>query len=455
MLRHTAKSLLVGAALVVAAVPAVASEVHLEVGEHTLANGMRFYLVERPTSPTVAFLIRFQVGSRLEAAGSTGISHLLEHMMFKGTRQVGTTDYEAEARLLERLDALHARLQELRQASEPDEEALERTEAAIKEIEAEQASFVVENELWHLYQRHGGISFNAGTGMDGTHYVVQLPSNKLEVWAFLESDRMANPVLRGLYREIDVVLEERRLRTETNPDGLLWERFKAAAYIAHPYGLPIIGWPDDLRRFTRHAVEAYFRRFYAPANAIGVIVGDIDPSSVIPLLERTFGAIPEQPPPAVGVPAEPPQRGERRIIVRYKAEPQLVMGYHIPAITHPDTYPLKVLAAILGHGRTSRFYERLIDGERIAVDVDPGAGIWKDPGLFLISATPRAPHTVSEVEAAITEELRRLQDEPPTAWELEKTRNQIDAAAIHRLRSNLGIAFQVAHAVAQAGDWRY
>ncbi|MDV2504038.1 MAG: pitrilysin family protein [bacterium] len=455
MLRRTTLVLLVAAALGAAAHPAAASGVRLDVVEHTLDNGMRFYLVERHTSPTVAGLIRFQVGSRLEAAGSTGISHFLEHMMFKGTRRIGTTDYEAEAQLLERLDALQARLRDLRRSPEPDKEAIGRTEAAIEALEAEQDRYVVKNELWHLYQRHGGVGLNAGTGQDGTTYRVRLPSNKLELWAALESDRMASPVLREFYSERNVVLEERRLRIDTSADGLLWERFMAAAYIAHSYRLPVIGWPDDVGSFTRSEVEAYFRRFYAPNNAIGVLVGDIDPKSVIPMLERTFGTIPRQAPPDVRVPAEPPQRGERRIVVHFEAEPQLLMGYHIPAVTHPDTYPLKVLAAILANGRTSRFYEQLIDGKRLAVDADAGAGIWKDPGLFLISATPRTPHTVEEVEAALEEELRRLVREPPTAWELEKTRNQIDASAVHSLRSNFGIAYQVAKAVSQTGDWRF
>ena len=455
MLRRTARTLLVAAALIVASAPVAESGLRLEVVEHTLANGMRFYLVERHTSPTVAYLVSFQVGSRLEAAGSTGISHLLEHMMFKGTRQVGTTDYETEAPLIARLDELQARLRELRQAPEPDREAIERTEEAVSALEAEQARYVVKNELSQFYRSHGGVSFNAGTSKDGTHYMVRLPSNKLELWAYLESDRMADPVLREFYRERDVVLEERRLRIDTSPGGLLWERFMAAAYIAHPYGVPIIGWPDDVDRFTRPEVEAYFQRFYAPNNAIGVIVGDIDPERVIPMLERTFGAIPRQAPPEVRVPSEPPQMGERRVVVRYEAEPQLMVGYHVPAVTHPDTYPLKVLAAILADGRTSRFYERLIDGQRLAVAADAGAGIWKDPGLFIISATPRAPHTVAELESAIADEVRRIQSEPPTAWELEKTRNQIDASAVHQFRSNLGIAFRVSRAVSLTGDWRY
>lgn len=430
-------------------------KVRLDVKEHALGNGMRFYLVERHTSPTVAFLIRFQVGSRLESGGITGISHLLEHMMFKGTDQIGTVNYGAEAPVLKRIDEARARLRELRSAPKPDEEAIKKVESALKELEAAQDGYVVKNELWHIYQSQGGVGINAGTSMDGTSYTVRLPSNKLELWAFLESDRMANPVLREFYRERDVVLEERRMRIDSSPDGLLWERFMAGAYIAHPYGLPIVGWADDLAHFTRGEVEDYFRRFYAPNNAIGVIVGDIDPKEVIPLLERTFGAIPAQPPPKARVPAEPAQRGERRVVVSYDAEPQLLVGYHIPAVTHPDTYPLKVLAAILSVGRTGRFYERLVDGQRIAVQADASAGVWKDPGLFLISGAPRAPHTVEELEKKIYEELERLKSEPPTEWELEKTRNQIDASAVQHLRSNIGIGYQVAHAVAQTGDWRY
>lgn len=430
-------------------------KVRLEVVEHRLANGMRFYLVERHTSPTVATLIRFQVGSRLEAPGTTGISHLLEHMMFKGTEQIGTVDYDAEAPVLERIDRLRKKIRALKSQGDDKAGALKEAQAALKELESSEDRYVVKNELWHLYQRHGGVGINAGTGYDGTQYTVQLPSNKLKLWAFLESDRMADPVLREFYRERDVVLEERRLRVESNPDGLLWERFMAAAFTTHPYGLPVIGRAEDVAGFTRPEVEDYFRRFYAPANAIGVVVGDIDPQEVKALLDETFGKVPAEPPPEPEVPAEPPQRRERRVEVRYQAQPEILIGYHIPAITEPDTYALKVLASILSSGRTSRFYERLIDGERVAVQASADAAVWKDPGLFLLSGAPRAPHTVGELEAKLYEELDRLRKEPPTEWELEKTRNQIDASAIHHLRSNMGIAYQVAYAVAQTGDWRY
>jgi predicted Zn-dependent peptidase len=444
------------AALVLAAAPwALASGVKLDVKEHTLANGMRFFLVERRTSPTVACLVRFQVGSRLEHAGITGISHLLEHVMFKGTKQVGTVDHEAEAPIMRRIDEVRAELRSLRAQAKADQEAIEKRQEELKDLESAQERYLVKNELWHIYQRQGGVSVNASTSLDGTQYMVQLPSNKLELWAFLESDRMADPILREFYSERDVVLEERRLRVDSSYRGLLWERFMAAAYIAHPYGLPVIGWADDLRHFTRGEVEGYFRRFYSPANAVGVVVGDIEADKVIPLLERTFGKIPAQKPPEAQVPSEPSQKGERRLVVRFDAEPQFVTGYHIPAVGHPDTYPLKVLAAVLSSGRTSRFYERLVDGQRIAVQAGATAAPWKDPGLFIISGAPRAPHTIEELEAKIQEELEGLRSEPPTEWELGKTRNQIDASAVHHLRSNLGIAYRVASAVTQTGDWRY
>jgi predicted Zn-dependent peptidase len=453
-LRRLSRALLLGLAVLLWALlgQAFASGLKLHVVEHRLRNGMRFFLMERRVSPTVACLIRFQVGSRLEAPGRTGISHLLEHMMFKGTRQVGTLDYEAEARLLKKLDELEARRRKL-EAS--DGQALQALEKEIEEIRAKHARYVVKNELWHLYQRHGGVSLNAGTSRDGTTYVVELPANKIELWAFLESDRMADPVFREFYRERDVVLEERRLRIDSDPEGLLWERFMAAAYIAHPYRFPIIGWADDVRRFSRSEVEAYFSRFYSPANAFGVIVGDIDIDEVKKLLDGTFGAIPAREPPEVRLPSEPPQKGERRIVVRFEAEPRLIMGYHIPAVGHPDTYPLKVLAALLSRGRTSRFYKELIDRKRIAVEAEAEAGIWKDPGLFLIGAAPRAPHTIEELEEAIEAEIERLKSEGPTRWEIEKTRNQIDAAAVEHLRTNIGIAYQIVRAVAAVGDWRY
>jgi predicted Zn-dependent peptidase len=316
---------------------------------------------------------------------------------------------------------------------------------------------VVGNELAMLYQRHGGVGLNASTGKDVTRYTVSLPANRLPLWAAVESDRMANPVLREFYKERDVVLEERRLRTDDSPAGLLYEVFTAAAFQAHPYGFPTIGWASDIQSLTPAVTEQFFRTYYGPANAVIAIVGDINPPEVLELLGRTFGKVPPASPPPPIVTVEPPQRGERRVEVEFDAEPTLLIGYHKPAMGHADDYVFDVIDSILSEGQTSRLYRRLVRDKRVAMSVDtqtgfPGA---QAPNLFVIGAVPLAPHTADEVEEAITQELERLKTEPVTQEELQKVLNNLDAELLRSLRSNSGLASQLAFFQTIAKDWRY
>ena len=457
-----ALSLILNVDLSFAASPSFADRVI----EHRLANGLTVLMVERHQTPVVSINITFAVGGINEQVGQTGIAHLYEHMAFKGTRVVGTTDYEKEKPLLDELAVVGTEL-DLRErevaakegggATEDERAAIESLQKRFLALQAQAGQYVVGNEMALMYQRHGGVGLNASTGKDLTRYMISLPSNRLPLWAAIESDRMASPVLREFYKERGVVMEERRLRNDDSPNGLLFETFTSAAFRAHGYGIPTIGWGSDILSLTPAATEAFFKTYYGPNRATIALVGDINPKEVIALIERTFGKIPAAPPAPSLVTVEPEQRGERRVEVEFDAEPALVIGYHKPTLGHPDDDVFDVIDAVLSDGLTSRLHQKLVREKRLAVSVGSDAshpGV-RAPNLFVLTATPLAPHTASEVEAAIYEEVERLKQEPVSAQELEKVLNNLDADLVRGLRSNSGLASQLALYQAVAGDWRY
>jgi predicted Zn-dependent peptidase len=435
--------------------------------EHKLANGLTILMVERHQAPIVSINMTFGVGGVNEQVGQTGLAHLYEHMAFKGTRTVGTKDYEKEKPVLEELHRVGTELEQrqrelARRGSDAPVEPAERTaieglQKRFKELQEQAAQYVAGNEMALLYQRHGGVGLNASTGKDLTRYVINLPANRLPLWAALESDRMANPVLREFYKERGVVMEERRLRNDDSPSGSLYETFTSAAFRAHQYGVPTIGWESDILSLTPAAAEAFFKTYYGPGRATIGIVGDIDPKQVVTLIENTFGKIPAAPPPPQLVTVEPPQRGERRVEVEFDAEPSLAIGFHKPGLGHSDDYVFDVIDELLTDGPTSRLYSKLVRESRLAAAVNSDAnypGV-RSANLFVLSATPLAPHTTAEVEAAILAELERLKSEPVSPKELERIVNNLDADMVRALRSNSGLASQLALYQTVAGDWRY
>ena len=436
---------------------ASAATLEERVVEHRLANGITLILMERHQAPIVAVNLTYRVGGVHEHNGITGVAHLYEHMAFKGSRTIGVTDAAREQPVLEELDRLAEAItaeKARRPAADPTRLAALRKQ--FTEVEATADGFVVPSELATLYQRHGGVGLNATTGKDLTRYFLSFPANRLPLWAAVESDRMANGVLREFYKEKAVVLEERRQRTDNSPSGRLHEAFSAAAFQAHPYGLPVIGWPSDLDGLSKAQTEAFFQTYYGPANAVLTIVGDINPKSVIALVEQTFGRIPTRPPSPPVLTTEPPYAGERRVEVEYAAEPQVLIGFHKPGTDHPDDEVFDVIESLLSDGRTSRLHKRLVQDKQLAGAVSassdyPGA---QYPNLFVIGATPRAPHTTAEIEPVVYEELDRLKKEPVTPRELEKILNQIDAGEVRSLRSNSGMASRLGYFQAIGGDWR-
>jgi len=438
----------------------MAQEMSLDVKEQTLKNGMTLLIVPRRGHFTFSTYLRFKAGSVQEQAGKTGLSHMLEHMMFKGTRSIGTLDAEEEELTLERLDRLHRELSELRETERSpflhkDPTRRIALQKEIAEATAAEKELIIPNEFWEIYRRHGAVGLNASTSRDGTQYFVSLPSNRLELWATLESDRIKNPVFREFYTEREVVKEERRQRYEANPDGALSEAMIAMAFAAHPYRNPVIGWPSDLDRLLRPDALRYFKTFYDPSNVVLVLVGDLDPERTVQIIEEQFGSIPPQPLPELSITQEPPQRGERRVSVRFDAQPRLMIGYHIPAMGHPDNYALQVAAALMGTGRTSRFYRGLVDGRRLASSIEVSVSPLRDPGLLTISATPLAPHTPEELEKEISAQIERLKEAAVADRELERVRNQLEADLVRSLRSNASLAAELGNAQAMTGDWRY
>ena len=351
-----------------------------EVFETVLPNGLKVLLLENHKAPLVTFQVWYRVGSRNEEWGKTGLSHVLEHMMFKGTEKVGPEKFT------------------------------------------------------RMIQENGG-NFNAFTSYDYTAYYENLSSDRIQVAIDLESDRMQNLVLRGedFRTERMVVVEERRLRTEDNPQALLIEQIMATAFQIHPYRWPIIGWMEDLSRLTLEDLKDYYRIYYSPVNAFLVVAGDFKKEDLLPRIERAFGSIPRGVAPDQEKRKEPAQIGERRVLVKKEAQlPYLVMGYHVPNIPTSDSYALEVIAAILSRGRSSRLYRNLIQEKRLALGADADHSLLShDPGLFYIAAEPLPGKEVAQVEKALDQEIERLQNELVKEEELEKAKNQLEAAFIY------------------------
>jgi predicted Zn-dependent peptidase len=428
-----------------------------KVIEHSLKNGMKLLMVERHTSPTVSAWIRFRVGSVDERSDERGLAHLLEHMLFKGTTTLGTKDYAAEKPILDRIEQTAQLLMaEKARREKADQARIAELEKQLAGLEADASKYVIKDEFFELYSKNGGTGYNAFTSRDGTTYLISLPSNKLELWAAIESDRMQNPVLREFYSERSVVMEERRRSTDADPESKLWETFVAASFLAHPYGQPTIGWMSEIENLSRTKAERFYHAYYGPQSAIVAIVGDINPAATIQLVERYFGAIPASGKPAPVTVEEPRQAGERRIEMVAESEPTLIIGFHKPAINAPDDYVLDVISMILGNGRTSRFHKGLVIEKQLATDVGvfdaPGS---RYPGLFVINATPRAPHAVAEVESSVLAELERLKDEPVAERDLQRILNKIEYEESRRMGTNGGLARNLTEYEATAGNWRY
>jgi len=516
----TAVAAFLAALLLAAAV--IAGSLEDKVNEFELDNGMKFLVVERKEAPVAFMSIVFNVGSANEWPNVTGISHLLEHMMFKGTEMMGTRDYKKEIPYIQKTDELGEKTIDLRKAigewrfekfeelrkevlatftdaenegigtdkylqnrlvvekirameSLPGElesqkylieegerdylalylEYLETWGEIVRLTDEQRSKFVVNNELWETYMNNGSRMLNAGTSNDFTVYFAYLPSNRLELWMTMESDRMDTPVFREFWIERDVVMEERRL-SDNDPDDVLDEAFNSVAFTACPYKWPVLGWMSDLQTIDRKELAGYHKKYYAPNNATACIVGNVDVEQVRKMAEKYFGPIKAQEPPNPVETREPEQRGERRVVVEHDANPALKIGWHKPVYPDPEAVVFDVMTSVLSGGRTSRLYKSIYEEQQLTAE-PPAA--YTGPGerydnLMIISAEPRHPHTLEEVENAIYAEIDKLKTEPVDERELQRIKNQLDANQVRQLGSNLGIAFTLLMGEIYMGDYK-
>jgi predicted Zn-dependent peptidase len=448
--------LIVGVSSLAPIRPARAQALEGRVARIALDNGMKFLVVRRGTAPVFSATLRFKVGSVDDPGGASGLAHLFEHLAFKGTSVIGTRDVKQEAEILDGLDRVARDLnRELDKGADADAARLESLRREMKDLEERERPLVVKDELMQILSVNGAAGLNASTNQDLTSYYVSLPSNRLELWCLIESARLRDPILREFYSEREVVKEERRMRIDTQPDGRLYEQLLLTAFQASPYRVSAVGFMSDLERLTRPEAAAFHATYYLPNNAVGALVGDVDPAVAEPLLRRYFGGLTAGPPPPRPATSEPPQQGERRVTVEFDAEPQVLIAFHKPTWPHPDDPVFQVIDSLLTSGRTSRLFRELVLKDQIASDVSsfeaPGD---RFPNLFVIGAEPRSPHSVSEVEQGILAELARLSREPAEEREMQKIRNQLEAAFLYPLRSNQGLAGQLSSFEILDGDWK-
>ncbi len=459
------------AILVLSGVAASAQEANVPVTEVTLDNGMTLLLVERRDSPRVAAGWAAHVGSVNEDYGITGIAHLFEHMMFKGSSTIGTTDYEAEMEIMDQLDEVREEMEleytALRAAKRrgevtgsiylPDNQTprLGELRQRMKELQEAQRAYIVNNEYDKIYTARGASGLNAGTNSDATVYFIDVPSNKLELWFWMESDRLANAVFREFYSERDVVREERRLRVESSPTAKFEEQFDSMFWGSIPYHHPVIGWPSDVESIGRAQAQAFFETYYAPNNITAALVGDFDTDEAIALAKRYFERIPrgENPPPEV-VTEEIEQLQERRMTAVADTNPSVQIRWHAVPFVHKDSFALDVMTDVLS-GRTGRLYKALVEQETIASG-EPYAyfSAQKYAGSVEVGAELADGVSHEEAEAALLGEIERLKEEPVADRELAKVKNQNLANSFRRLQSNFFLLLQLLF-YDVLGDWDY
>ena len=402
------RRLLPGLAVIASLLAAPAAAQDVQVIEHTLDNGLTLLLVPRPGDPNVAAGWIAKVGSVYERPGITGVAHLFEHMMFKGTQTIGTRNIEEDLQIIARLDELRAGIQteqmalerayELGQLDDPDDPAARTPRqqellAEFEELLARQSDLLIKEDFSRIYTGQGASGMNAGTSYDFTIYFVNVPANKLELWFWMESDRLANPVFREFYAERSVVHEERRLRTDSTPIGKFEEQFNALFWQSSPYGTPVVGWPSDLEGITRDEALAFFDVYYAPNNLAAALVGDFDPDEAVALAERYLGRLERGlRPPEEPRTREMPQLAETRMVASADTNPQVAIRYHSVRDGHVDEPALVVLGQLL-NGRTGRLYKALVEEQEVATQASGGQAGFQFEGMFELRGTARQGRT--------------------------------------------------------------
>jgi len=437
------------------------------VVEKELANGMRLLLVERHDEPTVAGGWVAHVGSSNERPGMTGIAHLFEHMMFKGTPAIGTKDYAKDLKIIaeqervrDEMRAEERKMRALYRRGEIDDvlkpenktERYKELEKEFNQLIAQQREILVKNEFDRIYTGNGGSGMNAFTTEDMTGYFITVPSNKLELWMWMESERIWHPVFREFYAERDVVFEERRMRTDSTPLGKFAEEFNAMFWESSPYSWPVVGWPSDIPAISKAQADDFYSTFYAPQNLTLILVGDFKPDEAQALAVKYFERIPRGPKNAPDVVTlEVKQMAEKRMDAEADTNPQVDILWHTVPFEHKDSYALEILGQLLST-RTGRLYKGLVLAGGVATSTYADQSSQKWAGLFNAGGEAKDGHSPQEVEQGIYENLEKLKQELVPTEELQKVKNNFAAGEYRRLTSNSSILFQLIHNDGE-GDW--
>src|SRR6202522_1476541 len=423
----------------------------------TLDNGLTVVICERPEAPVFSFFTHVDAGSVQDPLGETGLAHMFEHMAFKGTDKIGTTDYPAEKVALEKVEQVYAAY--IAERDKPvgrDDQKVKELQKAWMDAVTDANKYVKPNEFPQIVEMNGGEDLNANTSDDETNYFYSFPENRLELWAYLESERFLHPVMREFYKERNVVIEERRMRVDSNPIGRLLEQFTTAAFQAHEYHRPTIGWLSDLNTFSATDAKKFFDKYYIPSNMVVAVVGDVKASDTMPVIEKYFGRIPSRAKPDERTTTEPPQNAERRVILQDMSQPLYLEGYHRPDYRSADDAVYDAIADLMSNGRTSRLYRALVRDKKIASDSAGFTGLpgTKYPQLFAFYAFPIPGHTPPEMATAIHEEIERLKKEDISDEELKMIKTRAKANLIRSLGSNEGLASDLGLYQARYDDWR-
>lgn len=422
-----------------------------------LGNGLTLIVCERHDAPVFSYTTFIDAGDVNDPMGEGGLAHMFEHLAFKGTSEIGTTDYAAEKLALDKVEAANKAYEsEYLKPAGGNEKRLAELKAAFVKAQAEAHKYVVPNQFTQIAQANGADGLNAQTGMDETEYYWSMPENRLELWAWMESSRLADAVPREFYKERDVVMEERRMRVDSDPVGRLIEQFAATAYVAHPYGRSDIGWPSEVGQITATEAMAFHRKYYVGADIVVAVVGDVDTKTAMPMLERYFSRVPGGPKPEDMTTVEPRQFAEKSVVVKEQSQPFYIEGYHRPSYRDPDDVVFDAISDIMSNGRVSRLYRTMVEKEQIAAEAEGFTGYpgEKYPSLFAFYAVPLPGHNPSEMREAIHNEIDRLKTTDVTDAELEMFKTRARADLLRGLADNQGMANSLAEYQTRYGDWR-
>ena len=422
-----------------------------------LPNGLTIIICERPEAPVFSYATFVDAGNVNDPSGQSGLAHMFEHLAFKGTSQIGTNDYADEKAALAKVEeANNAYEAEYLKPVGRDPLKLAELKKAFVEAQTEAHKFVIPNQFTDVAERNGAEGLNAETGLDDTKFFWSMPENRLELWAWLESSRLSDTVPREFYKERDVVIEERRMRTDSNPEGRLEEQFLATAYVAHNYGRSSIGWPSEVSQINATEAMEFHKKYYVGSNIVVSVVGDVKASEAMPMLEKYFSRVPGGPKPEEMTTVEPRQFAEKTVVIKDPSQPLYIEGYHRPDYRDPDDAVYDAISDIMSNGRVSRLYRSLVRDQQIAAEAageSPYPGD-KYPSLFIFYAYPLPGHTPQEMRDAIHKEIEKLKTTDVTDEELAMYKTRTRADLLRGLANNQGLANDLAEYQTRYGDWR-